>query len=374
MNVHKPPDKELIDQFYEAAVIPELWETACVALARSADASTAAVFAIDPHGTHRYVCSPNIREGVEFFSKHPLRFENIRPTRALERMPSTFCRDIELMTPQEFAEDRVLHEVINRFGNHWVVGAVTQEPTGHLIMFDIQRKIGSQHFSDDDIARLNRLKPDLVRSVYLASRLAFSEAKTITNTLSSLGLPAAVLGADGQVMATNEDFEALAPMIRTGARDKLLISKQTVQTLLTEALARLAAMATPTVQSIAAPLQNGAAPLILHLLPVRRAARDIFSRSLAILVVTGIGTAGPPDMRVLSGLFDLTPAEVRVARSLLAGKSTSNIALENSVVVETVRSQLKSILRKTGTQRQSELVILLCGIASPFRSMPDKHP
>lgn len=70
MNVHKPSDMELIDQFYEAAVIPELWETACVGLAKSVDASTAAVFAFDPNGTHRYVCSPNIREGVEYFSKH----------------------------------------------------------------------------------------------------------------------------------------------------------------------------------------------------------------------------------------------------------------------------------------------------------------
>lgn len=367
MTVHTESELRLIDLFYEAAIVPEHWEAACIALAKSVDASTAAIFAIDAHGTHRYVCSPNIREGVEFFSKHPLRFDNIRPTRALERMPSTFCRDIELMTPQEFAEDRVLCEVINRFGNHWVVGAVAQEPTGHLIMFDIQRKIGSAHFSDDEVARLNRLKPDLVRSVYLASRLAFSEAKTITNTLSSLGLPAAVLGADGRVMATNEDFESLAPIIRTAARDRLLVSKQPVQKLLTDALARLAAMVKPTVQSIAAPLQDGCAPLILHLLPVRRAAKDIFSRSLAILVVTGVGTVGPPDMRVLSGLFDLTPAEVKVARALLAGLPSSRIAMENGVVDETIRSQVKSILRKTGTRRQSELVMLLSGIVSPFR-------
>ncbi|TCP75736.1 DNA-binding CsgD family transcriptional regulator [Rhizobium sp. PP-CC-2G-626] len=371
MNLRVVSESEIIDQFYEAAVIPELWETACVALSQIVDASTAAVFAIDPQGTHRYVCSPNIREGVEYFSKHPLRLENIRPIRALERMPSTFCRDIELMTPEEFAEDRVLREVINRFGNQWVVGAVTQEPTGHLIMFDIQRKIGSEHFSDGEVARLNRLKPDLVRSVYLASRLAFSEAKTITSTLSALGLPAAVLGGDGRVIAMNEDFDGLEPRIRTVARDRLFVGNNSVQTLLADALARLAVMVKPTVQSIAVPSEEGLAPLILHLLPVRRAARDIFSRSLAILVVTGVGIAGPPDMRVLSGLFDLTPAEVKVARALLAGLSTSKIALENGVVVETARSQIKSILRKTGTQRQSELVVLLTGIAGPFRVMPE---
>ncbi|MGE7368334.1 hypothetical protein ACQKKX_04585 [Neorhizobium sp. NPDC001467] len=263
----------------------------------------AAIFAIDPQGTHRYVCTPNVREGVEYFTKHPLRFENIRPKRALERMPSTFCRDVELMSPEEFAEDRVLKEVINRFGNHWVVGAVTQEPTGHLIMFDIQRRIGMDHFSDKEIDRLNMLKPDLVRSVYLASRLAFSEARTVTSTMEAIGLPSAVLDPGGRVLSANEGFEALAPRIVTGARDRVIVALPAMQAQLSDALRRLDAMDKPEVQSLPLPSADGGTALILHLLPVRRAARDIFSRSLAILIVTGIGTVGPPDMRVLSGLL-----------------------------------------------------------------------
>lgn len=363
---------DVVDQFYEAAVIPELWDSACITLAKAVNASTAAVFAIDHHGTHRYVCSPNIREGVEFFSQHPLRLENVRPKRAFERMPSTFCRDTDLMTPEELAEDRVLREIINRFGNHWVVGAVLQEPTGHFIMFDVQRRIGMEHFSDADVARLNGLKPDLARAVYLASRLAFAQAKTITNTLSSLGLPAAVLDAGCRVIAANEDFETLAPRIRTIARNRLLIGQQGAQALLIEAMDRLRVMQRPGVQSFSLPGREGQAPLVLHLLPVRKSARDIFSNSLAILVVTGIGTVGPPDMRVLCGLFDLTPAEVRLARALLAGKSISDVATEFGVGTETIRSHLKSILRKTGTHRQSELVALLLGIAAPIRASADR--
>jgi DNA-binding CsgD family transcriptional regulator len=64
-----------------------------------------------------------------------------------------------------------------------------------------------------------------------------------------------------------------------------------------------------------------------------------------------------PDL--LHGLFDLSPAEARVARLLLEGKSVAGIAAESKVGENTVRAHLKSIFAKTGVNRQAELVRLL---------------
>jgi DNA-binding CsgD family transcriptional regulator len=64
-------------------------------------------------------------------------------------------------------------------------------------------------------------------------------------------------------------------------------------------------------------------------------------------------------LQLLGKLYDLSPAELRVAAALLAGKSPEEYALEADVTINTVRTQLKNLFQKTGTHRQSELVAVL---------------
>lgn len=63
--------------------------------------------------------------------------------------------------------------------------------------------------------------------------------------------------------------------------------------------------------------------------------------------------------QVARSLYDLTPAEARLAGKLLGGKHLKEIAGELDVSIHTVRAQMKSIFAKTGTSGQSELVRLL---------------
>jgi DNA-binding CsgD family transcriptional regulator len=71
----------------------------------------------------------------------------------------------------------------------------------------------------------------------------------------------------------------------------------------------------------------------------------------------------PEDL--LNGLFDLSPAEVRVANGLLQGKTIEDLAVGSGLSRETIRSQVKAVLAKTGTARQSDLVSLLANVNMP---------
>ncbi|MDP3074187.1 helix-turn-helix transcriptional regulator [Bradyrhizobium sp.] len=71
-------------------------------------------------------------------------------------------------------------------------------------------------------------------------------------------------------------------------------------------------------------------------------------------------------------LFDLTPAEARVARGLAAGKTVDDLAGDNGVSPNTVRVQVRGVLEKTGCRRQTEVVALLGGI-SALRLDPPEH-
>ena len=65
------------------------------------------------------------------------------------------------------------------------------------------------------------------------------------------------------------------------------------------------------------------------------------------------------DFHLLYAAFNLSPAESRVALGLLDGLCPKQIAQRHQVNIDTVRKQIRSIYKKTATNRQADLVKLL---------------
>lgn len=82
-------------------------------------------------------------------------------------------------------------------------------------------------------------------------------------------------------------------------------------------------------------------------------------KATAVVFITDPDQKPAVQPETLRMLYGLTRAETKLAMVLLDGKSLLEAAELNDVGRETVRSQLKSIFGKTGTQRQSELIGLL---------------
>ena len=57
--------------------------------------------------------------------------------------------------------------------------------------------------------------------------------------------------------------------------------------------------------------------------------------------------------------FGLSAAEARLALHLVAGETLRCAAVKLSITYETARTSLKNIFRKTGTCRQTELVVAI---------------
>ena len=103
-----------------------------------------------------------------------------------------------------------------------------------------------------------------------------------------------------------------------------------------------------------------------HLIPVRRDARDVFSGSAALLVATPLQShARSQDL--LHALFDLTPAEARLAALVGSGLAPRDAAVKLGVTEETARTTLKRVFAKVGVSRQSQLAVLLSRIILPQR-------
>lgn len=77
----------------------------------------------------------------------------------------------------------------------------------------------------------------------------------------------------------------------------------------------------------------------------------------------------------LSELYGLTEKELQITGQLVRGLCIKDISEESSVSLHTVRSQVKSILRKTDTSRQAELVSLVFnGMGAFVNSIPEVDP
>ena len=101
---------------------------------------------------------------------------------------------------------------------------------------------------------------------------------------------------------------------------------------------------------------DGLPPYKLAVMPLHAAPID--DRRLAMIIIVDPARSVPSE-RDLADLFGLSPAEARVATALMTGKSLADIAAASGVQITTVRTQLRSILRKVGVKRQFDLVRIL---------------
>ena len=158
-------------------------------------------------------------------------------------------------------------------------------------------------------------------------------------------------------------IQSLGDRIRIGAGNRVALDDRAANTRLVD---HLAAIGTPAGgASCSLPLRDdlGQPVGVLHLLPVKRTAHDIFGRGYALLVLTPIGGDRSPSIDLMRSLFDLTRSEARVAAGLAAGKTVDDIAAEGDVALTTVRSQVRRVLEKTGCARQAEVTALLAGLS-----------
>jgi DNA-binding CsgD family transcriptional regulator len=81
-----------------------------------------------------------------------------------------------------------------------------------------------------------------------------------------------------------------------------------------------------------------------------------------LLVVKPVERSRVPAVATIKGLFDLTPAEARVAHSLATGRNIPATAKHLAVSVETIRCHVKSILSKAGMRRQTDFVAAIASV------------
>ena len=101
-------------------------------------------------------------------------------------------------------------------------------------------------------------------------------------------------------------------------------------------------------------------PQLVTVFPLKRQLA-LGEETLVLVQVADLST-GPASSMDFADLFGFSPAENRLARALMQGKTLQNLTTEFGVQMPTLRAQMRSVLRKCGVQRQVDLMRLLIRI------------
>ncbi|MET0239643.1 MAG: LuxR C-terminal-related transcriptional regulator [Sphingobium sp.] len=353
--------EQLLDSIYEAGAFPDRWPSVLQNIAHHVGALGGNLIHSGAGGVIT-ISSPAIEDLTQRFGREGWEKNNPRVGRLLQRADHPgFLTDRDIVSAEEMEVLPVYRDFLTPLGAD--AGAATLiQGNAHDAMVLSMEAFSGHDAAAQAVTTLDMLRPHLARSVTVGSRIRSAQNDNLLRTFALTGLSVALLGRGGRIISATDGFAAhFDGLLRDGPK-RLRVADDEGDARLAEGLQHLEQGGTGLSIAVRDPAKVGRA--ILHLVPARLDARDLFAEILSFAILAHPDNRTIPGADLISALFDLTPAEARVARGIASGRSPSELARQWKLSEETVRSQLKKVFTKTSTRRQSELGLLLSGFSS----------
>ena len=289
--------------------------------------------------------------------------------------------DHEILTEAEIDRDEFYNDFLIPQGYKYFISANLISNERLFSVFSVQRPLGQDHASPDEIALMHRLAPHLSQAMKIHLRLTRpvpSAAETRAFAYSTTGM--IMIDRGGTVSDINGEAARIVSDPRNGLDirgGRVCATDPRIETRLARAtgqvLATVSGEGFAPADAVAIPRPH-AMPLTLYAIPLAGTGEKLElddlhpDRPAALLLVNDPDrTGGLPD-DVLRAMFDLTPAECRVVRALLAGQTPGDYAGQAGVGIRTVRTHISSILGKTGARNQTDMIRLFGRLPFEFRT------
>jgi hypothetical protein len=224
------------------------------------------------------------------------------------------------------ANDPIYRDLLWPVGLGWCAATVIRLPTGDELFVSVERERSRGPVEAKAVEQLDELRPHLARTALMSARLQLERARIASATLASIGLPALVFDIRGRVLIANELVERQNDHVRWRAQDRFALKDSKADALLRQAMETLHLEGVESNRSFPVRGSDSRIALIAHVVPIRRSARDLFAHCIGVLILMPAQTPQAPSVELVQSLFDLTPAEARVARSLAMGQTVEEIA------------------------------------------------
>ncbi len=235
------------------------------------------------------------------------------------------------------------------------LGGRIESSDGFLII-GVHRGLAAGDFGPDEVARAQAYAPHLGRLHSLRLRLRATEEResVLKGTLDKLAFAAIVVTADRRVVVANAAAETLlrAQTAFRAVRGVFAAVDDPSHAVLTAAIGKATARRLPQGDAF---MVHGA-----DALSYRAVISPVSGSKALILIDNPQHPHAQP--HILRAMYSLSESETQLAVALINGQTLDAFAEQRGVKMSTARSQLSSLLLKTGTTRQPELVARLASL------------
>lgn len=357
----------LLPGIYAAATNPLRWPEVLGAIVRLLDGHKGLLFSHQATPEQKGIWVPH-RITDEDFRPYVERYHafDVWMQRGHELgvfVPGKVVTGDDLLPRQEFLDSVFYREHLALHDIHDLCAGILHDGSEHdipIVHIAIYRPLAKPSFGEADKMLLAALIPHLREATRIGFRTASIERQVVImqSAVETLSPALVLLDAQGTVVFANSRAQRL---LTSNDRLRVVSGRLIVEG---GQQAKLDALlkASPTGETMFGVLSPSGKPniwLIRVPMPLGGNSPPDARRPTVALMIHDSTAIDTIDFEGFAKVHGLTPAEGRLMNLLLQHTALPPVSRELGVSIHTVRSQLRSIREKTGTQRQAELVRML---------------
>ncbi|MRX10287.1 hypothetical protein GJ697_20855 [Pseudoduganella sp. FT25W] len=355
---------ETIAGLYDAILQPDLLSSAVATANQALDSDFCHLLGVTPQGevALNIVTAPSYQTAIADYRDYYVGIDPRRQFADSQPVGATY-RCSSLFTPKFVDRNEFYQDFLKPHGLRYIIGACLHRSDRMSVYAAFNHVNGRAEFTDEEHKFFGLLNSHLGKVITAIDRtrpvstalslgehaleamqvglmgVAASGVITYANAQAKTGLAALALARDG------------TGRLAEGSPCRLLV-QQVLADGMPHALRLFDSNLAPQfVTALPAPADTGSAP----------SGELSAERTAVVLILNTPGESGPRPSHLVEW-FGLSGAESRLAHALASGHSIEQYAITYSISVATARTQLRSILKKTGVSRQQELVRLLASL------------
>lgn len=359
-------EAQIVNGFWRAAYGEIAWESAIDALAVPLGSQTGQLAIVDPAaGIVAAIFTRLTSADLRDIASHRVYLPSVNPRihGLLDAPPGQVVTDDDFLSPSDQATLPVYRDFFRPSGRGRATSIRSLDTIdgAHIALSlvgndNIANRVAGGH----DLLR--RVLPALSGAAQVAIRFGRLQADAMVTALEQDRRPSIALRRDRVPVALSAGAERLLSQNQylTQRRRRLHATDRRCDDRLASAIEQIERGDPAALRRRLIVLRSAVAddpPIIASLVPVVERSGS-FSEAVAMLTMAD--TSIPDDLpSALTDAYGLTPTEAVITVAIAQGQSPSEIATVRGLSKETVRTHLRSIMGKTDTHRQSELVALM---------------
>lgn len=376
---------DLVLAIYDTTIDPTGWPDVLDRVARYIGARGAFIFELkgvgkerrihapffsrvyDAELVHAYLTTHNEQELVDqdTFARHS------RPTDQIQLVSD----DVLAKSQDEFLSRPNVQQML-QYGIRYRAGALLNKDQVYQDRFALQFSQSAGPLSKEHFERAALLMPHIAKALNISrpTKQLADQFRSVADCIDLLVIGVCILDANGCIVHCNQEFRRQLdsyPVFRKDSAGRLVMNGSGQGSALTELRGALSNHgrfgARPRKEAIVSLVDDKPHTLCIEVAPLT-SANEFGEPSLNGHIVYSMDTGSFYEINgeMLASMFSLTQAEASVLEMVAEGLTNMQISERRAKSVETVNSQVKSLLVKTRSANRTQLIRLATNISSSF--------